>query len=406
MIRPYLSTIALAAGLAGPAAAQPLVVTGGDVAHTDAVVTAPLPADAPAGVNVVELFKGGFVPAQVDGKTVTFVMPQLPAGKSESVRLGTLAYVQAPPQFAFVDKPGEAIALNYAGKPVLKYANAPHDSSSKDRHDETFKVFHHVYDPVTGTIELTSGAYPFSDKGKKFPHHRGLFFGWMKIGYGDGKKADVWHGRAGEFTQHEKVLDQEAGQVFGRQKLAISWHGKDGDTFATEERTVTAYQTSGGTLIDWASVLKTELLEVVLDGDPQHAGFHFRAAQRWRQVDGQADVLPPAGRQGRARQDPELAGEQGPRRPAVGRDELRRRRQAVHDTVHGPPGQPRRGPAQRAGLRPVRQLHRVHAHARQAAVGELPRLGPGRRNDQGAMRRKVRRVRQSAEGDDGQVSRA
>ena len=279
MFRPYLPVLALAAGLSAPASAQPLVVTGGDVAHTDVVVTAPLPADAPAGVNVVELFQGGFVPAQVDGKTVTFVVQKLAANESATVRLGMLNYVQAPPQFDFVDKPGEAIELYYAGKPVLKYINAPHDTSTKEKHEVTFKVFHHVYDPVTGKIELTSGAYPFSDKSKKFPHHRGLFYGWMKVNYGDGKKADVWHGRAGEFTQHEKVVDQEAGPVFGRQTLAISWHGKDGDTFANEERTVTAYQTSGGTLIDWASTLTTELPKVTLDGDPQHAGFHFRAAQ-------------------------------------------------------------------------------------------------------------------------------
>jgi hypothetical protein len=46
-----------------------------------------------------------------------------------------------------------------------------------------------------------------------------------------------------------------------------------------EERELTAYATAGGTLIDFASVLKTERPSVKLDGDPQHAGFHFRANQ-------------------------------------------------------------------------------------------------------------------------------
>ena len=35
----------------------------------------------------------------------------------------------------------------------------------------------------------------------------------------------------------------------------------------------------GGTQIDWATVLTTKLPKVRLDGDPQHAGFHFRATQ-------------------------------------------------------------------------------------------------------------------------------
>ena len=32
-------------------------------------------------------------------------------------------------------------------------------------------------------------------------------------------------------------------------------------------------------MIDWSTVLSTTLDKVRLEGDPQHAGFHFRAAQ-------------------------------------------------------------------------------------------------------------------------------
>jgi hypothetical protein len=44
---------------------------------------------------------------------------------------------------------------------------------------------------------------------------------------------------------------------------------------------VTAYAVPNtvGTLIDWSTVLSTKLDKVRLDGDPQHAGFHFRANQ-------------------------------------------------------------------------------------------------------------------------------
>lgn len=289
MNRSLFAKIVFVVATISPLSAQTLTVAGGERDQTNVVVMAAVPPGTPEGVNVAELANGRFVPAQLTPapliggpeakQVVTFVLPKLLANDSVRVRLGTNAYIKAPPQFQFVEKPGEQIDLLYNGKPVMRYINAPHDSSSKDRHDVTFKVFHHVFDPATGEIELTSGAYPFSAKDKKFPHHRGLFYGWMKIGYGDGQKADVWHGRAGEFTQHEKVIAEEAGEVLGRQRLAISWHGAKGDTFATEEREVTAYHVPGGTMIDWASALRTELPKVVLDGDPQHAGFHFRAAQ-------------------------------------------------------------------------------------------------------------------------------
>ena len=67
--------------------------------------------------------------------------------------------------------------------------------------------------------------------------------------------------------------------MFGRQRSAISWHGKDGKTFATEEREVTVYTAPGGTLIDWSTVLSTKLDKVRLDGDPQHAGLPLPGRQ-------------------------------------------------------------------------------------------------------------------------------
>jgi hypothetical protein len=79
------------------------------------------------------------------------------------------------------------------------------------------------------------------------------------------------------FSEHKKVLAEEAGPVLGRQRSAITWNGPDAKPFATEERELTAYAVPGGTLIDFASVLTTDRPKVRLDGDPQHAGFHFRA---------------------------------------------------------------------------------------------------------------------------------
>lgn len=257
-----------------------LTVAGGPADAAQVVVSAPVPLAASAAPNAVTLPDGTHAPAQVvpaglnekeKGGRLVFVLPQLKAGQSVTVLPTTLNYVKAPPHFTFKEEPG-AVDLLFDGRPVLQYFSPKHDAAD---HYYTFKPFHHVFDP-SGKVRLTNGSAK-TDKDGKFPHHRGLFYGWNKITYGDKKTADIWHGTKNVFSQHDKTLAAVAGEVVGRHRSAISWHGQDGATFATEERELTAYATKGGTLIDFASVLTTELPSVKLDGDPQHAGFHFRA---------------------------------------------------------------------------------------------------------------------------------
>ncbi len=175
--------------------------------------------------------------------------------------------------FHFVEVKGKYVDLLFGDRKVLRYENAPHDPAN---HFLTFKPYHHVFDPVKGETLLTSGAVPLMDD-NLYPHHRGLFYGWNKISY-DGKTADIWHGTDDVFSQHDKMLVQEGGPEKAVQTAAISWHGKDGKPFAEEERTYTVYNVPGGTQIDFNSTLSTNLDKVKLDGDPQHSGFHFRAA--------------------------------------------------------------------------------------------------------------------------------
>ena len=265
--------------LPAPASAQQrLTVTGGPADEAQVVVSAPAPAGA--AVNSVTLFDGTHAPAQVvpaglnekdKGDRLVFVLPRLKAGESVTVVPTMLNYVKAPPQFAFQDEPGK-VNLLFDGRPVLQYFSPKRDVAD---HYYTFKPFHNVFDP-TGQVMLTNTSAKTAKDGQ-FPHHRGLFFGWNKVTYGEKKTADIWHGTNNVFSQHDKMLSTAAGEVLGRHRSAISWHGPDGATFATEEREVTAYATKGGTLVDFASVLSTELPSVKLDGDPQHAGFHFRA---------------------------------------------------------------------------------------------------------------------------------
>lgn len=288
-----LSALTLLAACALPAAAQKVAVTGLKTDQTNVVVTAPLPAGA-AGVNSVTLPDGLHAAAQVaaDGKHVVFVMPKLKASETVSVTPGTLAYVKAPPAFKFGEAKDGVSELTFDGRKVVQYFQPKRDP--KD-HYYTFKPFHNVYDPAKGEVMLTNTSSKSAKEGGQFPHHRGLFFGFNRISY-DGKTADVWHGTDNVFSEHDKSLATEAGEVYGKQTSQISWHGKDGATFATEERSVTAYHVPGGTLIDWSTVLSTKLEKVRLDGDPQHAGFHFRANMEVSKTNKETYYLRPDGK--------------------------------------------------------------------------------------------------------------
>lgn len=170
------------------------------------------------------------------------------------------------------DTTGEHMDLVFNGRPVLRYMYAKLDETSPEKRSATFKPYHHVFDPA-GKRLITKGP------GGKFPHHRGLYFGFNRISYGEKQTADTWHCNNGEFQSHEKLLASEAGPVLGRHTLQIDWHGKDKKAFAQETREMTAYNTAGGTLIEFATRLDSLVGPVKLDGDPQHAGFQFRATQ-------------------------------------------------------------------------------------------------------------------------------
>ncbi len=272
-----LPAFALLLAFAVPASAQKISITGGKTDQTNVVVTAPLPAGANA-TNVVNLPGGLHAAAQVtiDGKKLVFVLPKLKAGETVTVTPGMLNYVKAPPHFAFATKDDSTTTeLTFDGRKVLQFFHAKRDP--KD-HFYTFKPFHNVYDPVKGEQMLTNSSAK-TNKDGLFPHHRGLFFGFNKITYGDKQTADIWHGTNNVHSELDKVLGADTGEVYAWHGAGISWHGSDGNTFATEERNVIVYNVPGGTLIDWSTTLSTKLDKVRLDGDPQHAGFHFRANQ-------------------------------------------------------------------------------------------------------------------------------
>jgi hypothetical protein len=225
---------------------------------------------------------GGSIPAQWTGPglgsegagEVHFILPRLRAG--ESVRLKANLSTEAPGirrGFAWRDQPGHHAELILGERRVVRYHYERLDESTPESRVRTYKVFHHVFSP-NGERIITNGL--LDDPKVHSPHHRGIFYGFNRITYGEGKRADTWHCIEGAFQQHERFLGSEAGPVLGRHRAVISWHGKDAG-FAEEERELTVYNVPGGHLIEFGSRFKTTGGRVRIDGDPQHAGFQFRA---------------------------------------------------------------------------------------------------------------------------------
>src|SRR5207237_3640 len=120
------------------------------------------------------------------------------------------------------------------------------ETSAKTR-EETFKVFHHVYDP-SGKFLVTKGP------GGLYTHHRGIFYGFRKCTYGK-DTVDVWHCKGDTHQAHRDETDHSYGRVLASQRLLIDWNGVGKKTFAKERRELTTYNLPGGTMIDFVSEL-------------------------------------------------------------------------------------------------------------------------------------------------------
>jgi hypothetical protein len=295
----------------GAIAADPIELTidvdAGQVARMNAPVCVPIKIGvAPAEVTrAVVRDDSARLPAQVTGiglltpassgnAELHFIVPELAAGEKRSYRVRILTEERPAgsrrPRFAWSDTPGKQAELRLGDRPVLRYMYEKLDTSTAERRDETIKPYHHVFDPE-GDAMITKGP------GGLYTHHRGLFFGFNKVTHDGNRPADVWHCRNGESQQHVEFLAQEAGTVLGRHRVKIEWRGRKDDVFAIEERELTAYNTPEGRLIEFASRVTTTGGDVKLDGDPQHAGFHFRAANEVAdKTKGETYYLRPDGR--------------------------------------------------------------------------------------------------------------
>ncbi len=178
------------------------------------------------------------------------------------------------PTVEWKDAPGEHLTLLFEGHPVVRYMYA-FDTSTKDRGQETYKVYLHVFDPEAGTL-LTKGP------GGRYTHHRGVFIGWKTITYDGGTKHDWWHMK--DVAQiHQKVLLKDTAQQGCTLTTLIHWNDPEGKPVITEERTHIVRVPASGpadsdfpVVLDVISKLTAVRSDVVLGGDPEHAGCQFR----------------------------------------------------------------------------------------------------------------------------------
>ena len=194
--------------------------------------------------------------------------------------------LRAADEFHWVNQPQAGTAdLLYGDQPVLRYMYG-FDGSTPQARDDTSKVYHHVFGPGTKTL-ITKGT------GGLYPHHRGLFVGWRETSFAGGR-LDFWHCIKGEHQRHHKLLAQTGDASQGSMTSEIHWNDANGKPVIIETRTVTARSGSVGNSwqIDWQTSLASERGRVTLDGDRQHAGFQFRAAQSVAESNGARYVRP------------------------------------------------------------------------------------------------------------------
>ncbi len=180
-------------------------------------------------------------------------------------------------EFSWHDTEGEYLDLKWGERLVVRYQYEAIDESTSERRQETYKPFHHVYD-WEGKQPITKGP------GGKFPHHRGIYYGFSRCSYTDegGKevtKQDTWHCKKAHQV-HRRILQSSTYEDGQRADMiaAIDWISDDGVVFAQEKRSLGfSYNEQGDLEIGIFCFVASVFPKMKLDGDPQHAGLQYRA---------------------------------------------------------------------------------------------------------------------------------
>lgn len=218
--------------------------------------------------------EGQVVPVQsqtAGERTLLWIPADVPAGEQRTYEPSGQANCDSS-DFEWQETDSDRSRLLVDGRPAVEYVHPEFDPG---RYKETMKPYHHVYAP-DGSRLITKG-----DIDGLYPHHRGIFYGYRDIRFKD-DTVSTWSsdGDDLEGTQHVRFMEEFTGPLFGGHQVAIDWRDGEGEVFAEEVRTLRLYPRADGTMvIDVESRLSSKVGPVTLDGDLQHAGLQFRAAQ-------------------------------------------------------------------------------------------------------------------------------
>ena len=179
--------------------------------------------------------------------------------------------------FSWRDTEGKYLDLLLDGKKVTRYMYA-YDTSTEQSTFETYKPFHHVFDSDGNLLTNgPDGSTPYLKNAIHYPHHRGILIGWNKLAF-EGRRYDLWHMK--EVHQvHQKFAELTAGPDKAQSTALIHWNAPDGKPILVEHRRITVYRQNDPKviLLDFQTELRAVRGDVLLDGDPEHAGVQYRA---------------------------------------------------------------------------------------------------------------------------------
>lgn len=202
-----------------------------------------------------------------DGRSLLWIMAEASAGESREYIPSERADCSSS-TFEWEAVSSDVSRLLIDDLPAVEYVHPVFDSK---RARETMKPFHHVYAP-DGSRLITKGV------GGNHSHHRGIFYGYNDINFGD-KNVSTW-GSGPRSNEHARLSSEWSGPVFGGHEVVIDWVDEDGEDFAEEARKLRVYRRPGGEMvIDVESELTSKVGPVELGGDHHHGGLQFRAAQ-------------------------------------------------------------------------------------------------------------------------------
>ena len=211
---------------------------------------------------------------------VHWIEPELTAGEPVELELDLMPVSEMKPEhfdllrsprFRYADR-DEHRELLLGDRPLWRHETV----FDPERFEATYKTYHHLYG-FDGRKLITKGP------GGKYPHHRGLFIGWSKT-IAAGEEHNFWFAGEGrsESQQHRgSAPEREAlGHVMARSISTSEWVSGERGVIVRDRRTLTTWaQPEGLRLMDFEIKLASASGEVLLDGDPAHAGIQFRAAQ-------------------------------------------------------------------------------------------------------------------------------